>query len=121
MNLNIFRLKCVEVVLSGLEEATNAVSDFEHKLASYEKMPSDIDSLQKLHEDLLSLQSRVGKMQSAIDQLNDDAVNARRLVEKSRATSGHRGAGHPDVDRLESDVERVTKRWANVCNQLVDR
>jgi hypothetical protein len=36
----------VEIVLTGLEEATAVVSDFELKLASYEELPSDVEALQ---------------------------------------------------------------------------
>lgn len=53
-----------------------------------------------------------------IDQLTEDVHNARRLVEKSRPT--HRGP-HSDLERLEADVGRLTTRWENVCEQLVDR
>lgn len=36
----------MEIVLTGLEEATTVVSEFELKLASYEELPSDVDALQ---------------------------------------------------------------------------
>jgi len=42
----IERLKCVEIVLTGLEEATTVVSEFELKLASYEELPSNVEALQ---------------------------------------------------------------------------
>jgi hypothetical protein len=45
-HLYIERLKCVEIVLTGLEEATTVVSEFELKLASYEELPSQVDALQ---------------------------------------------------------------------------
>jgi hypothetical protein len=45
-HLYIERLKCVEIVLTGLEEATTVVSEFELKLASYEELPSEVDALQ---------------------------------------------------------------------------
>jgi hypothetical protein len=45
-HLYIERLKCVEIVLSGLEEATTVVSEFELKLASYEELPSNVEALQ---------------------------------------------------------------------------
>nr|CAD7258245.1 unnamed protein product [Timema shepardi] len=117
-HLYIERLKCVEIVLSGLEETTGVVSEFELKLASYEELPSDLESLQAVHEDLLNLQNSVSQQQIVIDQLNEDAHNARRLVEKSRPN--HRGPHH-DLDRLDNDVNRLTNRWTNVCSQLVDR
>ncbi|CAG2060531.1 unnamed protein product, partial [Timema podura] len=117
-HLYIERLKCVEIVLSGLEETTSVVSEFELKLASYEELPSDLESLQAVHEDLLNLQNSVSQQQIVIDQLNEDAHNARRLVEKSRPN--HRGPHH-DLDRLDNDVNRLTNRWTNVCSQLVDR
>lgn len=28
---------------------------------------------------------------------------------------------HPDVDRLEDDVQNLTVRWENVCSQVADR
>jgi hypothetical protein len=45
-HLYIERLKCVEIVLTGLEEATTVVSEFELKLASYEELPSNVEALQ---------------------------------------------------------------------------
>ena len=64
------------------------------------------------------LQNAIAQQQTAMDQLNEDAHNARRLVEKSR--SGHRGP-HSDMDRLDDEVNRLNSRWTNICGQLVDR
>jgi len=36
----------VEIVLTGLEEATTVISEFELKLASFEELPSEVDALQ---------------------------------------------------------------------------
>nr|QVD39310.1 Dystonin [Schistocerca gregaria] len=117
-HLYIERLKCIEIVLSGLEEATNIVTEFELKLASYKELPSDVEALRAVHEDLLNLQNSVAQHQMVIDQLSEDVLNARRLVEKSRPN--HRGP-HSDLERLEGEVGRLTNRWGNVCSQLVDR
>ncbi|XP_023287984.1 dystonin isoform X25 [Orussus abietinus] len=117
-NLYIERLKCVEIVLSGLEENTTAISEFEIKLASFGEMPSDVKGLQNVLEDLMVLQNAIAQQQGSIDQLNDDAHNARRLVEKSRPN--HRGP-HSDMDRLDAEVNRLNARWTNICGQLVDR
>ncbi|XP_046415935.1 dystonin isoform X17 [Neodiprion fabricii] len=117
-NLYIERLKCVEIVLSGLEENTAAISEFEIKLASCSELPSDVKGLQHVLENLMILQSAISQQQILIDQLNDDAHNARRLVEKSRPN--HRGP-HSDMDRLDAEVNRLNARWTNICGQLVDR
>lgn len=117
-NLYVERLKCVEIVLSRLEENTAAISELEVKLASFDELPSDIKGLQNVLEDLMVLQNAIAQQQAAMDQLNEDAHNARRLVEKSR--SAHRGP-HSDVDRLDDEVNRLNSRWTNICGQLVDR
>lgn len=36
----------MEIVLTGLEEATTVISEFELKLASFEELPSEVDALQ---------------------------------------------------------------------------
>ncbi|XP_044737986.1 dystonin isoform X15 [Chrysoperla carnea] len=121
-NLYIERLKCIEIVLSGIDDANNVISDFEHKLASYKEMPSDKESLKFIHEQLLILQNAVGPQQINMDQLNDDTDNVRRLTEKSRSTGAHIHRGpHPDIERVEQEVNRLNTRWSNICGQLVDR
>lgn len=117
-NLYVERLKCIEILLSSLEENTNIISEFEVKLASFDELPSDIKGLQNVLEDLRILQNAISQQQSAMDQLNEDAHNTRRLVEKSRPS--HRGP-HTDMDRLDAEVNRLNARWTNVCSQLVDR
>jgi len=53
------RLKVVEVTLTGLEEVTTVVTEFEMKLASYDSMPSDMDNLRKAHDDLMTLEAEI--------------------------------------------------------------
>ncbi|XP_076629248.1 dystonin-like protein short stop isoform X11 [Colletes latitarsis] len=117
-NLYIERLKCVEILLSSLEENTTVISEFEVKLASFDELPADLKGLQNVLEDLRVLQNAITQQQSAMDQLNEDAHNTRRLVERSRPS--HRGP-HTDMDRLDAEVNRLNVRWTNVCGQLVDR
>ncbi|XP_017796312.1 PREDICTED: microtubule-actin cross-linking factor 1 [Habropoda laboriosa] len=116
-NRYIERLKCIEIVLSGLEENTTSMSEFELKLASFDELPSDLEGLQNVLEDLMVLQNASSQQQTAIDQLNEDAHNARRMM-KSRPN--HRGP-HSDMDRLDAEVNKLNARWTNLCRQLVDR
>jgi dystonin len=47
-HLYIERMKCVEIVLTGLDEATTIVSEYELKLTAFREMPSDLDALQSV-------------------------------------------------------------------------
>jgi len=47
-SLYIERMKCVEIVLSSLEETKTYVSQFEMKLSSYDNLPSDDDGLRRV-------------------------------------------------------------------------
>merc|ERR1719278_1944071 len=111
------RLKTVDVTLTGLEEVTTVVTDFEMKLASYDSMPSDMDNLRKAHDDLMTLEAEIQDKQSLIDQLVEDVKHVRPAVEKTRPNV----VKNPDVDRLEEDVNRMAKRWGNCCMQVVER
>lgn len=57
------RLKTVEVTLTGLEEVTIVVTEFEMKLASYDSMPSDMENLRKAHDDLMTLEAEIQEKQ----------------------------------------------------------
>jgi hypothetical protein len=57
------RLKTVEITLTGLEEVTIVVTEFEMKLAAYDSMPSDMDNLRKAHDDLMTLEAEIESKQ----------------------------------------------------------
>jgi dystonin len=46
--LYVERMKCVEVILSSIEETKTYVSQFEMKLSSYDNLPSDDDGLRRV-------------------------------------------------------------------------
>ncbi|KAG5872490.1 hypothetical protein JTB14_037535 [Gonioctena quinquepunctata] len=117
-NIYIERLKCIEIVLNGMDEASQVVSEFENKLALFDELPSTKKGLEVVHDDLLKLESAVGQQQIVMDQLNDDFDNTRRLTEKSRPNQ--RGP-HSDVERLDKEVQKLNNRWSNVCGQLADK
>jgi dystonin len=120
-NLYIERLKGVEMVVSGLEEATKFVSKVEIKLASYDNMPSDAEALKRVHEELVDLQSTIQLQQGVIDHLTEEVGSLRHLVEKSRTAVNATIRKHPDVDRLEAEVHTVVTRYSNICTQVVER
>lgn len=117
-HLYIERLKCVEIVLNGMEDATQVISEFENKLALFDELPNTKQGLEEVHDDLLRLESAVGQQQIVMDQLNDDFDNTRRLTEKSRP---NQRAPHTDVDRMDKEIQKLNNRWSNVCAQLADR
>ncbi|CAG0880401.1 unnamed protein product [Darwinula stevensoni] len=129
------RMKVLEIVLTDMEEAIRLVADLELKLASSDSMPSDLDSLREasnlshrllfiydtqhsyIHEDLLTVEATIQTHQRVLDQLGEDVRSVRPAVEKSRPNQRR----HPDVDRLEEDVKKLTKRWGNVRVQVPER
>ncbi|XP_056639463.1 dystonin isoform X41 [Diorhabda sublineata] len=117
-NIYIERLKCIEIVLNGMYDATQVISEFEKKLALFDELPKTKKGLEDVHDDLLKLESAVGQQQIVMDQLNDDFDNTRRLTEKSRPNQ--RGP-HSDVERLDKEIQKLNSRWSNVCLQLADK
>lgn len=117
-NLYIERLKCIEIVLNGMDDASQVISEFENKLALFDDLPSTKKGLESVHDDLLKLESAIGQQQIVMDQLNDDFDNTRRLTEKSRPSQ--RGP-HSDIERLDKEIQKLNNRWSNVCSQLTDR
>ena len=50
-------MKCVEMVVTGIEEGTQVVSEVELKLAEHQELPDDLDDLQQTHQQLLHIQN----------------------------------------------------------------
>ncbi|VDN02145.1 unnamed protein product [Thelazia callipaeda] len=110
------RLKSLEAVLNGLAEVTDIVRQHEITLNSFDDMPASLDKLRGVHSQLLELNMVLQQQQAIVDALNRNIALLRQHVSRTRQSPNH-----PDVDRLEDEVQTLTVRWENVCSQVADR
>lgn len=61
-----YRMKCVEMVVTGIEEGTQVVSEVELKLAEHQDLPDELDDLERVHQELLDIQQIVQDHQVCI-------------------------------------------------------
>jgi dystonin len=111
------RLKILQQVLQGIDEVTDIVRRHEITLSSFDDMPSALDKLRGVHAQLLELNMVLQQQEHIIHQLNKNTAQLRQHVARTRFNV----ASHPDVDRLEEQVQQLTVRWDNVCTQVTDR
>ncbi len=57
------------------------------------------------------------QQQPILDDLGTNVGLLRQHVARTRFNV----ADHPDVDRLEDDVQKLTVRWENICVQVLER
>uniref|UniRef100_A0AC35G9P8 Desmoplakin SH3 domain-containing protein n=1 Tax=Panagrolaimus sp. PS1159 TaxID=55785 RepID=A0AC35G9P8_9BILA len=107
----------LQQVLQGIDEVTDIVRRHEITLSSFDDMPSALDSLRGVHAQLLELNMVLQQQEHIIHQLNKNTAQLRQHVARTRFNV----ASHPDVDRLEEQVQQLTVRWDNVCSQVTDR
>lgn len=50
-------MKCVEMVVTGIEEGTQVISEVELKLAEFQDLPDDMDMLEHTHKQLIQIQN----------------------------------------------------------------
>lgn len=112
-NLHGDRLKLLEGALAGLEENEQVISELEGALARHQEMPSTTDRLKDVYNKLNKLQDVITQQQPQIDKMNESADQLGRMGVPTKVLS--------DLKRLHANVERLNKRWHNVCAQLADR
>jgi hypothetical protein len=116
-NACFFRLKALELVLNGLFEADDIVRQHEVTLNSFDDLPAGLERLRGVHSQLLEMNMVLQQQQSIIVELGTNVGILRQHVARTRFNV----SDHPDVDRLEDEVQRITVRWENVCAQVSDR
>ena len=58
------------------------------------------------------------RLRPSVNELNNDILSVKQLVARSRPGVVR---SHPDVQRLEKDVDAITTRWENLSIQLSER
>lgn len=65
-----------------------------------------------------NIQSSLQTHQIRVDDLERDMMTVKQIVVRSRPGLART---HPDVQRLEKDVDNLTNRWEGLCVQTSDR
>ncbi|XP_067629133.1 dystonin isoform X3 [Eurosta solidaginis] len=107
------RLKLLEISLMGLEENGNVISDIEKKLASHVILPSSLEGLQKVYNQLTDIQEQTIQYQPQIDKMNDAADQLGRMGVPTKVLG--------DLKSLHTNVGRLNTRWMTICNTIADR
>ncbi|XP_076364796.1 plectin-like isoform X2 [Tachypleus tridentatus] len=116
-HLYIERLKALEILMNNLVEATTLVTQVEVQLANCDPLSAERTTLIKTHELLMTIQEKIQQGQTVIDQINSDLVIVWHLTERTRPKQ----VKHSDVNKIEEDVKKVTKRWDSAGLQVVER
>ncbi|XP_054709316.1 LOW QUALITY PROTEIN: microtubule-actin cross-linking factor 1, isoforms 1/2/3/4/5-like [Uloborus diversus] len=116
-NSYVEKLKVVEVALLHLNEASQIISSTEIQLASYDKMPSNLEDLRKLHDTLLSFQFDMQESQNVIDDVHESARKVKSLMQKIRLKQ----SVQTDVNKFENDAKKLVTRWDNARSQIIER
>ncbi|WKX89696.1 hypothetical protein Q1695_008944 [Nippostrongylus brasiliensis] len=111
------RIKVLESVLNGILEVSDIVKAHEITLNSFDDLPAALDKLRGHHSQLLEMNMVLQQQQTVIDSLNKNVALLRQHVARTRIGQSN----HPDVDRVEDEVQQLNVRWENVCAQVADR
>ncbi|PIO68676.1 hypothetical protein TELCIR_09526 [Teladorsagia circumcincta] len=111
------RIKVLESVLNGILEVSDIVKAHEITLNSFDDLPAALDKLRGHHSQLLEMNMVLQQQQTVIDSLNKNVALLRQHVARTRIGQ----SSHPDVDRLEDEVQQLNVRWENVCTQVAER
>ncbi|KAK6026879.1 hypothetical protein OSTOST_07137, partial [Ostertagia ostertagi] len=110
-------LQVLESVLNGILEVSDIVKAHEITLNSFDDLPAALDKLRGHHSQLLEMNMVLQQQQTVIDSLNKNVALLRQHVARTRIGQ----SSHPDVDRLEDEVQQLNVRWENVCTQVAER
>ncbi|CAJ0575303.1 unnamed protein product, partial [Mesorhabditis spiculigera] len=111
------RIKVLEAVLNGMVEVDDIVRAHEVTLNSFDDLPADIAKLRGVHSQLLEMNMVLQQQQTVIDTLNRNVALLRQHVARTRIDVH----SHPDVDRIEEEVQQLNVRWENVGAQVAER
>ncbi|KAK2164152.1 hypothetical protein LSH36_68g10066 [Paralvinella palmiformis] len=112
------RLSAAEVLLRGLKELEEVISENECTLVSQTILSNDSNQLLNTRNQLENIQSSLQTHQIRVDDLERDMMTVKQIVVRSRPGLART---HPDVQRLEKDVDNLTNRWEGLCVQTSDR
>ncbi|KAM3864041.1 periplakin, partial [Diretmus argenteus] len=118
-------LKCSEDKLknsnsleNSLQNVKTVLSTYENKLAREEVAPSDISTLEKTQRDLANIASDLRSKKSEISEMEQNLRAAKSSCD-NMATKLQEHC--PDIERQETDVQKLNKRFNNLNKQIDTR
>ncbi|MBN3318082.1 PEPL protein, partial [Atractosteus spatula] len=118
-------LKCAEDKLqnsnrleNSLQTGKSLLSTYENKLAREDVAPADLSSLERSQQDLQVMSSELRSKRSAITEAE---VNLKAAKSSCENLSNKLQEHCPDIERQESEVRKLSKRFDNLNRQIDTR
>uniref|UniRef100_A0A8C6S6K2 Periplakin n=1 Tax=Neogobius melanostomus TaxID=47308 RepID=A0A8C6S6K2_9GOBI len=112
------KLKNSNQLENSLQNGKNLLSGYENRLAREEVAPADLSSLEKTQRELGDMGSDLRAKRSVITETEQDL----RLAKISCDTMAKKFQEHcPDIERQESEVQKLNKRYNNLNRQIDTR
>ncbi|CAH1802727.1 unnamed protein product [Owenia fusiformis] len=108
--LYVDRLQSCKGIIHCTTEAGRIVDKCERVLISQDNMASDADSLKHSQAELQELEYKLQQNQAIIEDLNKHTVSVTQLVAQSRPGV----QSHPDLEKLQKDVNDITSRSQSI-------
>uniref|UniRef100_A0A3Q4B4N6 Uncharacterized protein n=1 Tax=Mola mola TaxID=94237 RepID=A0A3Q4B4N6_MOLML len=112
------KLKSSNQLETSLQNGRSVLSGFENQLAREEVAPADITSLEKTQRELADIASDLRSKRSAIADTEQNLRSAKNNCD-NMATKFQEHC--PDIERQETDVQKLNKRFNNIQRQTDTR
>ncbi|CAJ1075364.1 periplakin [Xyrichtys novacula] len=112
------KLKSSNQLETSIQNGKTLLSTFENKLAREEVAPSDLSSLEKTQRELADVGAELRSKRAQIAEIEQNLRAAKNSCDNM---SGKCHEHCPDIERQEAEVQKLTKRFNNLNNQIDTR
>ncbi|XP_023654268.2 periplakin [Paramormyrops kingsleyae] len=115
LRLSEDRLQKSNLLENSLQNGKTLLANYENKLAREEVAPSDPSSLERTQQDLFAMSSDLKTKKATISEAEQNLRAAKAsCVDMASKVQEH----SPDIERQESEVNKLSKRYDNLSQQI---
>ncbi|XP_073339006.1 microtubule-actin cross-linking factor 1 [Pagrus major] len=112
------KLKTIEILMRGLDEAESLVRKNESRLSEEDIVPADTTAIQNLRDQLGKWQGELAEQEDIFQSLQSQVVRAKEVG--SRLSRLHPDRS-PELERYQERANQMAERWSGIKRQMETR